>query len=141
VLLAHQARRFAGAASLGIAGLGVAATALVFVTHPAVAESALAEVQRVVTCAVTGNNACVSGTNTSSGIGVRGSSKTGPGVTGSTTSSYGVKGSSGSNYGVFGTSAAGFAGVVLRRSVWERVLFRQPPISRASRRRRDRNGV
>jgi hypothetical protein len=47
-----------------------------------------------VTCSVTGSNWCVSGNNTSSGIGVIGTSKTGTGLRGTSTSQYGLKATS-----------------------------------------------
>ncbi len=115
MLIVQKTGRLAGAGSLAIVGLMASATALVSAVHPAAAASAFAAIQSAVTCAVTGNNACVSGTNTSTGIGVLGSSKgtTGVGVTGISagSSGYGVVGRdlTTNGRGVLGSAAKGTA--------------------------------
>lgn len=107
-----RVRRVAGGTFLGIGALGVSGAALLSAMHPAAAASALAAIQSAVTCSVTGTNSCVSGTNTSSGIGVYGTSNSGTGVRGNANSNYGMKGTSGSSYGIYGSSTSGRAGVV-----------------------------
>jgi hypothetical protein len=106
-----SSNRFAAGLLAGAGGVVTSGAVVALVTHPAVAASAFATVQSAVTCAVTGTNSCVSGTNTSSGIGVLGASNTGTGVRGTSNTNYGIKGSSGSSYGIFGTSASGDAGL------------------------------
>jgi hypothetical protein len=98
-------------------------------THPAAYAAALASVESAVTCAT--SSACVSGTNTSSGPGVSGTSSSGYGVSGtsksndgvkaistssngvsaSSTSSFGVKGVSYSSYGLYGSTSYGSAAI------------------------------
>ncbi len=102
------------------------ATTALLTMHPAAyAASAFASIASAVSCATTG--ACISGTNTSSGPGVSGTSAKGYGVEGTSTSndglkgistssnglsatsssSYGVKGESSTSYGVYASSASG----------------------------------
>jgi hypothetical protein len=99
-------RTLAGAITVttGAVALGVAA-------HPAAAASALATIESAVTCAATGSGACVSGTDTSSGSGVSGTSSSGSGVRGTSKSGDGLAGTSTSSYGIFGASSTGGAGV------------------------------
>ncbi len=102
------------------------ATTALLTMHPAAyAASAFATVASAVSCATSGS--CVSGSNTSSGPGVSGTSAKGYGVEGistsndglkgistssnglsaSSTSSYGVKGESSTNYAVYAASKSG----------------------------------
>lgn len=106
-------RRFAGLPFLcaGVLGLSTAAFST---AHPARASGLLAAALQVVNCAtpaLKNATACISGVNTSSGIGVLGSSTTGTGVRGWSNTSVGASGSSQSGYGVYGQSTSGGAGV------------------------------
>jgi hypothetical protein len=116
-------------ASLGVVTIAGAAIAALAATHPARAASMLASVTSAVSCATT--TACVSGTNTSNGPGVEGTSKSSYGVEGvstsndglkgistssnglsaSSTSSYGVKGESSTSLGVYASTATGEAAI------------------------------
>jgi hypothetical protein len=78
-----------GAATLAVTVLGAAAAVTLSNAFPAVAAGAIAAVTTV-SCSVTGANWCISGNNTSSGIGVIGTSKTGTGLRGTSTSQYGL---------------------------------------------------
>jgi hypothetical protein len=104
-------RRISGDPFLGVGVLGTSAAALLFATPPAAAAAVLAAAQSAVTCASTGTTPCVTGTNSSSGIGAIGASNTGTGVRGTSNTNNGVKGTSKSGVGVFGQSTSGPAGV------------------------------
>lgn len=107
-MLHHErVRRSNGAASLGAVVLGTAVSAALYAAHPAAA-AAVAAVQSAISCATTGTTPCVSGTNTSSGIGVLGASNTGTGIRGTSNTNNGVEGSSKTNYGIFGQSTSGY---------------------------------
>jgi hypothetical protein len=80
-----------GAAALAVTALGAAAATLS--ANPAAAAGIIAAVTTV-SCSVTGANWCISGNNSSSGIGVIGTSKTGTGLRGTSTSQYGLKATS-----------------------------------------------
>lgn len=95
-----RSRRFAGATLVGVSLVGAATAAARF-----------SAAQTTVNCAQKVPTPCVSAANTSSGIGVLGSSNTGAGVTGTSTTNYGIKSTSTSNYGIFGQAKDGFAGV------------------------------
>jgi hypothetical protein len=83
--------RLLGAAALCAIVLGgAAATSLA--ANPAAA--GIISAITTVSCSVTGSNWCVSGNNSSSGIGVIGTSKTGTGLRGTSTSQYGLKATS-----------------------------------------------
>jgi hypothetical protein len=93
--------------TLFVAGVaGASSLAIVASTPPSGAAASS------VTCASTGTTPCVSGTNTSSGIGVLGASNTGTGLRGTSNTNNGVKGTSTSSNGVLGqsTSNTGVAG-------------------------------
>jgi hypothetical protein len=89
--------------TLLVAGVTGASTLASIATTPPSGAAA-----STVTCASTGTTPCVSGTNTSSGIGVLGASNTGTGLRGSSNSNNGVKGTSTSSTGVAGTSTSGY---------------------------------
>jgi hypothetical protein len=128
----HDIGRVARKLFVAVGVCSAAMVALGSLTHPAAASAVLAAVQSAVSCASTGTTPCVSGTNTSSGIGVLGSSNTGTGLRGSSstnnglkatstsgdgvlgesTSNTGVSGSSTNGYGVAGSSTNGAAGVI-----------------------------
>jgi hypothetical protein len=91
--------------TLLVAGVTGASTLASIATTPPSGAAA-----STVTCASTGTTPCVSGTNTSSGIGVLGASNSGTGLRGSSNSNNGVKGTSTSSNGVLGASSTG-AGV------------------------------
>ncbi len=91
-------------ASLGIVAFAGAAIAGLAATHPARAASVLASVTSAVSCATT--TACVSGTNTSNGPGVEGTSKSSYGVEGVSTSNDGLKGISSTSNGISGSSTS-----------------------------------
>jgi hypothetical protein len=110
VLFSTRIGRVSAGAALTIVMLGASGSAILCVTHPAAAEALIAAVTTV-TCSVTGTNYCIAGKNTSSGIGVLGSSNSGTGVRGTANSNYGIKGSSGSSDGVYGATTSGLAGV------------------------------
>jgi hypothetical protein len=110
VLFSSRTGRVSAGAALAVVMFGASGSAILSVTHPAAAEALLAAVTTV-TCSVTGTNYCIAGKNTSSGIGVLGSSNSGTGVRGTANSNYGIKGSSGSSDGVFGATTSGTAGV------------------------------
>ncbi len=99
-----------GAAVVALTGGGLAAA-----THPAVAAATFAAVAGTVTCATTGTTACESYTNTSSGIGIYGTSKNGTAVRAASTSNYGLKSTSASADAIYGqvtsSSATASAGV------------------------------
>jgi hypothetical protein len=111
MFLHHRIRRVAGDIVLGAGALGASATIVIGATHPAAAAAALATVQSAVACATTGTTPCVSGTNSSSGIGVLGASNTGTGIRGTSNTNNGVKGSSKTGLGVLGTTVSGSAGI------------------------------
>jgi hypothetical protein len=111
VLVHLRIRRIAGGTLLGAGVLGTSVTGLLCAAHPAAAAAALAAVQSAVTCTTTGLTACVSATNTSSGIGILGTSNTGSGMRGTSTFNNGVQGQSNTGLGVLGQSTSGFAGV------------------------------
>jgi hypothetical protein len=110
-------------------GTGVAAS--IVATHPAAAASALEAVRATITCATTGTTPCETFNNTSSGIGVLGTSVSGTGVRassksgtsmkststtgeaiyGASTSNHGVYGQSTSNSAIFGQSASSYGTV------------------------------
>ncbi len=93
-----------GVAIVALAGTGAFAT-----THPALVATTMAAVSSAVSCSTSA--ACVSGSNTSSGVGVAGTSAKGYGVTGTSTSFRGVEGTSTSADGVGGVTTSGTAGV------------------------------
>jgi hypothetical protein len=97
-----------GAAALGLSGLGAAAATLA--AFPTVAQGAVAAVTSV-SCSVTGSNWCISGNNSSSGIGVIGTSKSGTGLRGTSTSQYGLKATSVSGTAILAQTTTGQAGV------------------------------
>ncbi len=97
-----------GAAALGISGFGAAA--ITFAAFPTVAQGAVAAVTSV-SCSVTGSNWCISGNNSSSGIGVIGTSKSGTGLRGTSTSQYGLKATSGSNVAIFAQTTSGSSAI------------------------------
>jgi hypothetical protein len=97
-----------GAAALGLSGVGAAAATLA--AFPTVAQGAVAAVTSV-SCSVTGSNWCVSGNNSSSGIGVIGTSKSGTGLRGTSTSQYGLKATSVSGTAILAQTTTGQAGV------------------------------
>jgi hypothetical protein len=113
-------RRATGRTLLACAGLAAIPAVTLAAAHPAAATAVFERVESAVTCATT--NACVAGTNKSSGPGVAGTSASGNGVTGATkfnamsinTATSGIVGSDSStnkntfNSGVYGTSPAGF---------------------------------
>lgn len=105
-MLFDRPTRRLGAATLIVGALGAALTA----AFPAVAKGAVVAVTTV-SCSVTGSNWCISGNNTSSGIGVIGTSKTGTGLRGTSTSQYGLKATSGSNYAILAQSTTGKAAI------------------------------
>jgi hypothetical protein len=92
------------AAALGVTVLGGATAALI--ANPAAAAD-LGSLVTSVTCSVTGSNWCISGNNTSSGIGVIGTSKTGTGLRGTSTSQYGLKATSTSGDAIFAQTTTG----------------------------------
>jgi membrane protein YqaA with SNARE-associated domain len=81
LLFCDRIRLIASDIVLGAVVFGAAILASVS-ADPAGAAAALAAVQSTVSCATTGTTPCVSGTNTSSGIGVLGASNTGTAVRG-----------------------------------------------------------
>ena len=83
-----------------------AAAVMLAAAFPAVAQAALVAVTTV-TCSVTGSNWCISGNNSSSGIGVIGTSKSGTGLRGTSTSQYGLKATSGSNVAILAQTTSG----------------------------------
>lgn len=103
-----QRRRIAGGNAVGIAVLATAtAGALAAVTHPVAASAALDALSSAVSCATSA--ACVSGTNSSSGPGVAGTSAKGAGVQGKSTSGSGVSASATSGTAVSAISTSGNA--------------------------------
>jgi hypothetical protein len=105
--LIHPSRRL-GAAALVVTGFGVAAVTLA--AFPTVAQGAVAAVTSV-SCSVTGSNWCISGNNSSSGIGVIGTSESGTGLRGTSTSQYGLKATSVSGTAILAQTTTGQAGV------------------------------
>lgn len=103
MFLDRHSRRVVGVTSLAIAAAATTAGATLAATHPATAAAVLAVVNSAVTCAST--SPCVAGTNTSTGLGVAGTSSKGVGVMG--TGSSGVWGSGSGSYGVKGTANNG----------------------------------
>ena len=97
-----------GAAELCVTGLGAAAITLA--AFPSVAQGAVAAVTSV-SCSVTGSNWCVSGNNSSSGIGVIGTSKSGTGLRGTSTSQYGLKATSGSGTAILAQTTSGASAI------------------------------
>jgi len=97
-----------GTVALGAATLGAAAATLA--TNPARAADIISAVTTV-SCSVTGANWCISGNNSSSGIGVIGTSKSGTGLRGASTSQYGLKATSGSGTAIFAQTTSGPAAV------------------------------
>ncbi len=93
--------------ALGAAVLGAAGTVL---AHPAAAAGVITAVTTV-SCSVTGAHWCISGNNTSSGIGVIGTSKTGTGLRGTSTSQYGLKATSVTGTAILAQSTSGAAGI------------------------------
>lgn len=103
--MVHDRRiRQLGAATLGVAVLGTAAATLS--ANPAIAAGVITAVTTV-SCSVTGANWCISGNNSSSGIGVIGVSKTGTGLRGTSTSQYGLKATSGSGTAILAQTTSG----------------------------------
>jgi len=110
-----------GAVFLIIGVVVVFGIASITVTDRAAAASLIQNVASAVSCSATGTASCFSATNTSSGIGVYGTSKSGTGLRGlstsnnglkaTSTSGIGVNGQSSSNDGVYGQSTSGPAGV------------------------------
>jgi hypothetical protein len=102
-----QTRRL-GAVALGVGFLGgmVAGTLTV---NPAVA--GIISAVTTVSCSVTGTNWCISGNNTSSGIGVIGTSKSGTGLRGTSTSQYGLKATSGSGTAILAQTTSGASAI------------------------------
>jgi hypothetical protein len=105
--LNSRSRRL-GAATLGVAVVG--AGAALAAAFPAVAEGAVVAVTSV-TCSVTGSNWCISGNNSSSGIGVIGTSKSGTGLRGTSTSQYGLKATSGSGTAILAQTTSGSSAI------------------------------
>jgi hypothetical protein len=97
-----------GAVALGVTGLGAAAVTLA--AFPTVAVGAVAAVTSV-SCSVTGSNWCISGNNSSSGIGVIGTSKSGTGLRGTSTSQYGLKATSGSGTAILAQTTSGASAI------------------------------
>jgi hypothetical protein len=83
--------------------------------------SAIAAVTTV-SCSVTGANWCISGNNTSSGIGVIGTSKTGTGLRGTSTSQYGLKATSVTGTAILAQSTSGNTGISASSANGEGVL-------------------
>jgi len=104
MLFDNRIRRFAGGTILGAGTLGASVSAVLTAAHPAAAAAVVAAVQSAVTCATTA--ACVSGTNTSSGIGVLGASNTGTGIRGKSSTGAGVEGLSQDSAGILGKSTS-----------------------------------
>ena len=98
-----RTRRF-GAAALGITALGAAAATLN--ADPVIAAGMITAVTTV-SCSVTGANWCISGNNSSSGIGVIGTSKTGTGLRGTSTSQFGLKATSVSGSAILAQTTSG----------------------------------
>jgi hypothetical protein len=101
----HRIRRAAAVTSLGVALAG-GATFATLSADPALAAGVIAAVTTT-TCSVTGANWCISGNNTSSGIGVIGTSKTGTGLRGTSTSQYGLKATSVSGDAILAQTTSG----------------------------------
>jgi hypothetical protein len=102
MLFNQRKSRIACGLSLGAVTLGAAA-AIAAQTHPAAAAGILAAVNSAITCATTA--ACVSGTNTANGPGVKGTSNAGYGVFGlSNGTGTGVFGGAHSGWGMYGYS-------------------------------------
>lgn len=99
-----QSRRLR-AVTLGVAVVA-AATVSLAAAFPTIAEGAGIAVTSV-TCSVTGFNWCISGNNTSSGIGVIGTSKSGTGLRGTSTSQYGLKATSVSGTAILAQTTSG----------------------------------
>jgi hypothetical protein len=102
----RRTRRFAGA-GLGVAAL--IATAATLSANPAAA--GIITAVTTVSCSVTGSNWCISGNNSSSGIGVIGTSKTGTGLRGTSTSQYGLKATSVSGDAILAQTTSGNAAI------------------------------
>jgi hypothetical protein len=94
-----------GAVALGAAIVGGAAAATI-AANPAGAAGIVSAVTTV-SCSVTGSNWCISGNNSSSGIGVIGTSKSGTGLRGTSTSQYGLKATSGSGTAILAQTTSG----------------------------------
>lgn len=107
----RQSRWFAAGACLGIGVLGTAAGLLSVTANPAGAAALFSAVQAV-TCATTLTTPCLTGSNASSGNGVRGVSTTGTGLRGSSTTNFGLKATSNGGDGILGESTSGDAGVL-----------------------------
>jgi hypothetical protein len=103
-----RTRRF-GVAALGVTIMGGAAAATLS-ANPAAAAGIITAVTTV-SCSVTGANWCISGNNTSSGIGVIGTSKTGTGLRGTSTSQYGLKATSVSNTAILAQTTTGLTAI------------------------------
>jgi hypothetical protein len=103
-------RRRAVLTSLGVVLGGTAAASAFAAANPSIAAAAIAMVQSVA-CSTTGASPCISGANTSSGIGVIGTSKTGTGLRGTSTSQYGLKSTSTSNYAILAQTTSGAAAI------------------------------
>jgi hypothetical protein len=97
-----------GVAALGLTVLGAAAATLS--ANSAMAAGIIAAVTTV-SCSVTGANWCISGNDSSSGIGVIGTSKSGTGLRGTSTSQYGLKATSGSNTAIFAQTTSGSSAI------------------------------
>ena len=88
----------------------VGAGAAALSANPAMAAGIISAVTTV-SCLVTGSNWCVSGNNTSSGIGVIGTSKTGTGLRGTSSSQYGLKATSVSGTAILAQTTSGSTGI------------------------------
>ena len=91
--------------AVGAAVLG-GAIAAAAVANPAAAQGVITAVTTV-SCSVTGANWCISGNNSSSGIGVIGTSKTGTGLRGTSTSQFGLKATSVSGTAILAQTTSG----------------------------------
>jgi hypothetical protein len=100
----YRTRRF-GAVALGVTFLGGIAIGSLTV-NPAAAAGIISAVTTV-SCSVTGSNWCISGNNSSSGLGVIGTSKSGTGLRGTSTSQYGLKATSGSGTAIMAQTTSG----------------------------------
>jgi hypothetical protein len=108
MIFTRRTRRLS-AVALGATILGGAAAAT-FAANPASAAGIISAVTTV-SCSVTGSSWCISGSNSSSGIGVIGTSKSGTGLRGSSTSQYGLKATSGSGTAILAQTTSGASAI------------------------------
>ncbi len=106
----HRTRRRVRVAALSGAMLATTGVATFAAFNPALAAGLMGAVTTT-SCSVTGSNWCISGNNSSSGIGVIGTSKTGTGLRGTSTSQYGLKTTSSSNYAILAQTTTGKAAI------------------------------